>query len=403
MTLLEIYKTEPECLLTVVANDFEEAQWHDLAIHLGSNQKDPYNSAVVQNILPIIGNRVLWLKTTSAQQFLYTAIFENDAKMVRFILENFDNVRNGDGCIEEWISYIETALEILHGTLINDRNYSVLNVLFEYFKDDGCGVLFCVQQKDRDLFDRVLPHTDLPSTNTVTAYCWSKVFGLNEFQQILEPISCKIESLYELEFTLDWFNPEQKDIIEGTAKDLYESIVGGSYDGDRHVQFFNQCLNDQCDWKSLNFTCLSPLCLQKMVLLLSERHSVNARALISYFDIFNDDLASSIVSRFKDYPDLIVPRLSEIIRQKELSACAHRNDTEFAQQLVAGGADLYQALHELSAHKGWHNSNHPFVKDIVQSQHNAAGVVQHWINEQQSQTIANELDLCDAKFSNRKI
>ena len=403
MTLLDIYQTEPERLLNVAYSDFEDAQWHDLAIHLGSHQKNPYNTAVMQQILPIIGNRVLWLSTTSAQQFLYTAIFENDANMVRFVLENFEDVRNGDGCIEEWISYIETALEILHGTAINDRNYSVLNVLFEYFKDDGCGVLFCVRHEDRDLFDRVLPHTDLSSTNTVTAYCWSKVSGLNEFQQVLEPISCKIESLYEFEFTLDWFDPEQKDIVEGMAKDLYENIVGGYYDGDPHVQFFKQCLNDQCDWKSLNFTCLSALFLQKMVLLLSDRHSENARTIISYIDVFDDNLASLLVSRFKDYPDLIVPRLSEIIRHKELCACAHRNDTELAQQLVAGGADLYQALNELSAHKSWHNSNNPFIKNIVQSQYNAAGVAQHWINQQQSQTIANELDLCDAKFSNRKI
>lgn len=403
MNLLEIYKTEPERLLSVVDSDFEDTQWHDLAIHLGSHQKDPYNREVLQHILPIIGHRVLWLTTTSAQQFLYTAIFENDAKMVRFVLENFEDVRNGDGCIEEWISYLETALEILHGTAPNDRNYSVLDILFKHFKDDGSGVWFCVRHEDRDLFDRVLIHTDLPGTNTVTAYCWAKVYGLSEFQQILEPISCKIEALYEYKLTHDWFDSEKKDIVEGMAKDLYENIVGGSYDGDPHVQLFKQCLNDQCDWESLNFTCLSPLLLQKMVLLLSEQNLANARTLISHIDAFDDEMSHLIALRFKETPDLIVPRLSDISRHKELCACAHTMDKEFAQHLVAGGANLRHALEELSAEKGWHNSNNPFVKDIVEHQHKAASVVQHWLNEQQAQTIANELDMCDAKHSNKKI
>lgn len=401
MTLVDIYKTEPERLLNIARNDFDDGQWHDLAVYLGSYQKNPYNSLVLQRILPIIGNRVLWLSTTSAQQFLYTAVFENDAKIVRFVLDNFENVRNGDGCIEEWISYIETALEMLHEIEINDRDYSVLNVLFEYFKDDGCGVLFCVRREDRDLFDRVLPHTDSPNTNTVTAYCWAKVYDLNEFQKILEPIACKIESLYQLEFTYDW-NREKIDIVAERAKDLYETIVEGSYDSEPGVQLFKQCLNDQCDWKSLHFTC-SPLWLQKMVLLLSKRHPENASAILSHIDVFNDEMAALFVSQFQDRPDLIVPRLSKISRQKELCACAGRSDGELAQQLVSWGADLDQALDELSAQKGWHNSNNPFIQSIVQSQYNAAAVVQHWINERQAQTIANALNVCDGTFSNRKI
>jgi len=401
MTLVEIYKTEPERLLNSVYNDFEDGQWQDLAVYLGSHQKNPYNSAVLQRILPIIGNRVLWLSTTSAQQFLYTAVFENDANMARFVLDNFENVRSGDGCIEEWISYIETALEMLHDIEINDRDYSVLNVLFEYFKDDGCGVLFCVRREDRDLFDRLLPHTDVPSANTVTAYCWAKVYDLNEFQKILEPIACKIESLYELEFTYDW-NCEKTDIVAQTAKDLYENIVEGSYDSDPRVQLFKQCLNDQCDWKSLRFTC-SPLCLQKMVLLLSKRHPANASVVLSYIDVFHDEMAALFVAQFKDRPDLIVPRLSPISRQKELCACARRSDAELAQQLVCWGADLDHALEELSAQKGWHNSNNPFIQSIVQSQYNAAGVVQHWINERQAQLIANELHLRDGTLLSRKI
>lgn len=403
MTLLEIYKTKPERLVTVAYSDFDDAQWQDLAIYLGSNQKDPYNSEVIQQILPIIGNRLLWLTTTSAQQFLYTAIFNNDAKMARFILENFDNVRNGKGVIEEWMSYIETTLEMLHDVATNERNYSVLDVLFEHFKDDGSGVWFCVRKSDRDLFDRVLPNTDAPGANTVTAYCWATVYGLSEFQQILEPISCKIEALYEYELTQDWFDLDKKDVVTRMSNELYEQIVEGSYDSETPVQLFKEFLNDPCNWEQIDFTCLSSLCLQKMVLLLRERNTVNARALISYIDVFDDETSHVIALRFKDTPHLIVPRLSNTSRQKELCACARRSDKEFSQHLVAYGADLHQALEELSAKKGWHNSNDPFIKDIVEHENKAASVVQHWINEEQAQTIANALDAGDGKTSTRKL
>ena len=403
MTLLNIYKTEPKHLLDAVYSDFDDPQWQDLAVHLGSYQRDAYDAEVMRHLLPIIGNRVLWLNTTSAQQFLYTAIFHNDAVMVRFILEHFENVRNGPGVIEQWISYIQTALEMLHDIAIKDRNYNVLNVLFEYFKDDGCGVLFCVQNSDWDLFERVLSHTASPATNTVTAYCWAQISGLKEFQHILEPISCKIEALYECEWATDWFDREQKDVVARMAQDIYENIVEGCYDSQTPVQLFKECLNTPCNWTTINFASFSPLCLQKIVLLLSERNKENARTLISHIDAFDHEMSALIAGRFKDTPNLIVPRLSDISRQEELCTCARTSDKEFAQHLVAAGANLYHALDELSAKKGWHNSNHSFIKDIVQRQNDAASVVQHWINEQQAQTIANELNGWTGKSSNRKI
>lgn len=78
MTLLNIYKTEPKHLLNTTYSDFDDPQWQDLAVHLGSYQRDAYDAEVMRHLLPIIGNRVLWLNTTSAQQFLYTAIFNNE-------------------------------------------------------------------------------------------------------------------------------------------------------------------------------------------------------------------------------------------------------------------------------------------------------------------------------------
>ena len=59
-------------------SDFTDAQWQDLAMHLGSIQSETYDKDVMRHLLPMMGDRVLWLETTLAQQFLYTAIFNNE-------------------------------------------------------------------------------------------------------------------------------------------------------------------------------------------------------------------------------------------------------------------------------------------------------------------------------------
>lgn len=389
MNLLDIYKTNPKHLLDVVLSDFDDAQWQDLAIHLGSYQRDAYDGEVMRHLLPIIGNRVLWLNTTSAQQFLYTAIFNNDAVMVDFILNTFENVRNGTGVIEGWEGYVETAVQEKLGH--PQLSYAVLDRLLQTFDNKyGLGLLRCVQNKNLEVLRYMLPHSDA-ADDYFLAYRWAQVYGLLEFEEALNPLSDKLTALFGYRFEA-WVEEEDgdKERAQQVSDQLEQDILNGMYDGEPLAALYRKGCVGAIQWEKLLNTIHEDRV--RLALLWCGTAPYLAQEVLKTVDTIDDEMAHIVARCFRDHPEIVVTRLSEQQRCDELYNCAHHpQDKAFAQHLVKAGTDPQKVLVKLMEDEKKYSSVHPAFAHIQETRGNAVDVLRHWISEWQAQRIYERL------------
>lgn len=387
MTLLDIYKTDPKHLLDVVYSDFTDAQWQDLATHLGSYQCDAYEGEVIKHLLPMMGDRVLWLETTLAQQFLYTAIFNNDVQMVDFILNTFDNVRNGEGYIEGWESYVDIAIETKLDH--NEWSYAVLDRLLQDFDNThGWGVLRCVQKNNIEVLCYILPHSD-PALRYFIAYRWALVYGLTEVERILEPHSSKFHALFGFQFE-QWVEQEDTERALQAKEHLHNQILEGMCDHEPLAMVYRMGLehgsvDEQC------LTHVSNLDRTRLALLWCVGQNQLAKDVLTTVNTLDADLSHAVTEAFRDDWDLVIPRLTPEQRQNELYNCAHHPEHYmFAQQLVAYGADPQQTLLDLNESVF---SGLGFAMPKYEDERNKAlDILEHWMSQWQANVIYNELD-----------
>ncbi len=398
MTLLEIYKTEPERLLTIVYNDFEDTQWQDLAIHLGSHQIDAYDPDVIHHILPIIGNRVLWLNTTSAQQFLYTAIFKNDVDTVDFILNTFDNVRNGDGFIEGWEGYVEIAVgqKLQH----RDESYAVLDRLLQHFDNkQGHGLLRCVQKNDLEVLRYILPHSD-PARNYFFAHRWAQVYGLKDIDKILQPHSDMLHALFGY-YIEQWVEPDDIKKAKKAADELQTEILSGLHDHQPLSLVYRMGMKNGCI-DDIHLIHVNSEDRTRLALLWCQTQYSLAHDVLKTVEYFESDVAHQVVRNFRNQPETIIPRLSLEQRQSELYNCAHYPEHyTFAQQLVEYGADPHKTLLDLneSTFSGFGFS----LPKYENKRKKALETLERWISQWQAQNIQQTLGSVGGEHKPSKI
>lgn len=386
MTLLDIYQTEPERLFNVAYSDFEDTQWHDLAIHLGSHQSDSYDSEVIMHLLPIIGNRVLWLTTTSAQQFLYTAILQNDVKTVDFILNTFENVRNGEGCIEGWEGYVEIAIDqkLYH----NNWSYAVLDRLLQNFDNtQGHGLLRCVQKNNLDVLRYILPHSD-PARNYFFAYRWAQVYDLKEIEHFLQPQTNMLHALFGY-YIEQWVEPEDYEKAKTAANILQTEILNGLYDHQPLALAYRMGMENGC-LVDLNLTHVGNNDRARLVLLWSPTQLPLALNILETLEYFERDVVHEVVENFRNHPEIVIPRLSLEQRQSELYNCAHHPEHyTFAQQLVKYGADPEKTL--LDLYEKTFSGFGLLLTKYEDQRQKAVETFEEWISQWQAQSIQNTL------------
>lgn len=397
MTLLDIYKTEPKHLLNVAYSDFDDAQWQELVLHFGQNQNDPYDADVMRYLLPIMGDRILWLETTLAQQFLYTAIYKNDVQMVDFILNTFENIRNGDGYIEGWEGYVEIAVD--HKLNHSDWSYAVLDRLLQNFDNThGWGLLRCVQRNNSEVLRYILPHSDLAHSHCI-AYRWALVYGFTEIEQILEPHSSKFHALCGFQFE-QWVESEDKQQAQQAKENLHSQILSGMYDHDPLALLYRVGLkHGSVDQQDL--TQVSDSDRTRLALLWRASQTQLAKDVLTTVSTIDDELSHAVTEDFRNDWDIVIPRLTPEQRQNELYNCAHYPENyTFAQQLVAYGADPQQTLVDLNE-SVFSGLGFPALKKYEDARIKALETLQHWINQWQAQSIYDELgpDPCDKKPS----
>lgn len=397
MTPLELYHTQPRSLLRKTVDDFDDAQWHELAVYLGSYQRNAYDSAVMQHVLPIIGDRVLWLNTTSAQQFLYTAIFHNDAQMVDFILNTFEHVRNGKGVIEGWEGYVETAVqEKLNHT---DWSYAVLDRLLQTFDNRyGLGLLRCVQKNNIEVLRYILPHSD-PSDDCFFAYRWAQVYGLAEIETVLDPVSDKLMALFGYRFD-PWVESNDKQRAQHAADRLEQTILSGAYDHEPLSALYRLgCIGSIEHSKLLNVGGDERV---RLALLWSDTHPSLAQEVLKSVDVVDDEFSHSVTRCFRDHPQIVIPRLSEHKREAELYNCAHHPEHKnFAQHLVEAGVDSQQVLERLMEHRN--TPVHPAFAQWGTTRSTAVEVLQGWISEWQAQKIYTAMGAVEGVSTTSKL
>lgn len=380
MTLLDIYKKNQRLLLDMNFGDFEDAQWHDLAIHLGGNQTDAYDPDVICHILSIIGNRGLWLNITSAQQFLYRAIFQNDVRTVDFILNTFENVRNGDGFIEGWEGYVEIAInqKLNH----NDWSYAVLDRLLQHFDNKkGHGLLRCVQKNNSEVLQYILPHSD-PAYNYFFAHRWAQVYGLNDIEQILQPHTNMFHALFGY-YIERWVEPDDYTKAQDAVIRLKTDILNGLYDHQSLALMYRMGIKNGC---VDNLTEVNNEDRVRLALLWCQIQPDLAHDILKTVEHFESDVVHKVVHNFRNHPDTVIPRLSNQQRQVELYNCAHHPEHDtFAQKLVEYGADPQQTLLDLNERT---SSSFGFMLQKYQDNRNkAVETLEAWISQWQAQTI----------------
>ena len=388
MTLVDIYKTNQRLLLNIVDNDFEDTQWQDLAIHLGNHyisyHTDEYDPDVIRHILPIIGNRVLWQTITSAQQFLYTAIFQNDAQTVDFILNTFENVRNDEGRIEGWEGYVETAVEqkLQH----SNWSYDVLDRLLQNFDNTkGHGLLRCVQKNNLDVLRYIFPHSD-PARNYFFAYRWAQVYELKDIEHFLQPHTNMLHALFGY-YIEQWVEPEDREKAKTAATVLQTEILNGLYDHQPLALAYRMGMENGC-LGDLNLTHVSNNDRARLVLLWSATQLPLALDVLETLEYFEHDVAHEVVENFRNHPEIVIPRLSSEQRQDELYNCAHHPEHyTFAQQLVKYGADPHKTLLDLNETTF---SGFGLTK-YEDERKKAVETLEEWISQWQAQSIQNTL------------
>lgn len=395
MALLDIYKTEPERLLNAAHSDFDDMQWQDLAIHLGSYQQDAYDQNVMRHLLPIIGNRVLWLRTTSAQQFLYTAIFNNDVEIVDFILNTFENVRNGKGVIEGWEGYVETAVQekLDHPSW----SYAVLDRLLQHFDNRyGLGLLRCVQHNNLEVLHYILPHSD-PSDDYFFAYRWAQVYNLTECERILNPLSDKFSALFGYRFD-PWVEDDDQDRVRQISDQLEQDILGGLYDHEPLAALYCAACHGSMQHSDLLNAHSEDR--TRLALLLCDNHPHVALEILKTIEALDDEVSYSVVRNFRHHPNVVIPILSESQRESALYNCAYQPEYKnFAKLLVDAGADPQKVLKKMMDNQNLH----VFHQLDHGRSDNALNLMHEWISEWQAQTICEHLGTVDAGSKVSKI
>lgn len=398
MTLVDIYKTNQRSLLGVGVDDFDDAQWHDLTIHLGDEYFDAYDPDVICYILPIIGNRVLWLNTTSAQQFLYTAIFQNDVQTVDFILNTFDNVRNGDGFIEGWDGYVEIAIH--RKIRNNDWSYAVLDRLLQNFANKhGQGLLRCVQKNNIDVLLHILPYSD-PSQDYFFAHRWAQVYGLKDIEKILQPHSDMLHALFGY-YIEQWVEPDDINEARKAADKLQTEILSGLHDHQPLCLVYRMGMKNGCI-DDIHLIHVNSEDRTRLALLWCHTQWALAHDVLKTVEYFERDVAHQVVQNFRNQPETIIPRLSSEQRQSELYNCAHHPEHyTFAQLLVEYGADPHKTLLDLneSTFSGFGFS----LPKYEDKRNKALETLERWISEWQAQTIREHLGAVDAGSKISKI
>lgn len=384
--LVELYQTAPEKLLTIKIDDFDAAQWQDLAQHLCRSPSDPYDLHVVCHILSLIGRQELFEGITVAAYFLHTAIVQEDIQTIDFILDNFENLDVQQDHNHDFPSYLEAAVDNINAG--HDQCYIVLERLLTQFSDRGPALMSAVRWDNCDVVSKLLPHSD-PSFDFCLAYRWAQVYNFHDIENILEPLSNKIHALFGYSVGR-WYEPEDQNIAQKREFVLRERIENNAFN-EPLALLYTQGLN-----KTLlahEFNTLSSEDVYVLTMLWKNQCLDNAHTALKSVECFKDNHAHDLIKHFRSASEIIAPRLSSKSQQRILVECAFNSDRWLADCLFAHGTNANQALERLGNPSSMLKIHTvPAIARNLKKREAAWEVLNNWINEWQAQKIREGID-----------
>jgi len=351
MTLLQLYQSAPQDLLKIDLSQRSDEEHVELVRHLGETQPREYDPVVLRHILQHLGNVVVWPNpdTTFAAHFLYMAIAAGDAQTVEWIVDTFEDVRTGEGATFGWGPYVEGAVGAFNGS------YDVLQILVRHFQDDGVGLIEAVRNNNAPLVGFLLPYSN-PLIYNCQPYVLGRVFNHCDVCALLEPVSPKIDALFNLTFT--WKGEDEHQALEARNA-LEKELLEGQYNSEMGVQLYTAVFDTPHTIDSL-VSQLDANVVQKIALLWNTQDPQKARRLLGVMtQIDNSDTHNhflyQFVKAFHTTPELLMPLFTSEQRTEALRHCATADatHTELALQLMEAGADVDKILNALSPTKVW--------------------------------------------------
>lgn len=385
--LVELYQTAPEKLLTIQIDDFDAAQWRDLAKCLCLNPTESYNAHVVRHILSLIGRQELFEGITVAADFLHTAIVQEDIQTIDFILATFENLDMQDHN-PDFPSYLEAAVDNINAG--RDQTHMVLDRLLTHFSDRRGALMKAVHWGNVEMVTKLLPHSN-PLYSFCLPYRWAQVYNCQEIENILAPLSNKIYALFG--YTTGrcgrWSEPEDQNIAKKLEIVLREQIEHNAFD-EPLAQLYTRGLHNNLFVHEFN--ALSSEDVYVLAMLWKNECLDNAHTALKSLECFQDNHAHDLIKHFCSASDIIVPRLSPKAQQGILVECALNIDQMLADCLFAQGVDVNQALKRLinpSSFSQMHTN--PAIARNLEKREAAYRVLGHWINEWQARKIHNTI------------
>lgn len=384
--LVDLYKTNPKALLGATLNDFDAAQWDELARYLCRAPSQFYDTTVVCHILSLIGHQEFFDDVTVAGYFLHTAIVQEDVRTIDFILDNFKNLDGQQHQNTDFPSYLEAAVDNINAG--RDQNYVVLDRLLTQFFDPGDALMSAVRWGNCDVVSKLLPHSD-PSFDFCLPYRWAQVYNFHAIEHILDPLSNKIYALFG--YTLDrWYEPEDQNIAKTREIVLRERIETNTFNEPLALLYTKGLSNKLSvhEFKDLNSEDVYVLSM-----LWKNECLDNVRTVLESTQLFENHHGHDLLKHFREFFEIIVPRLSAKAQQKVLVECAFNNDRVVANCLVAHGVDVHEA-HTRLGNTGalLKMRNITAIARNLEKREAAAHVLECWINEWQAQKIYSSLE-----------
>lgn len=165
---------------------FSTAQLDALAIKIAQEQK--YDPPMMEVLLPVLETAAIWNTIAFPRQLLYFAITQQDTPLVDKLLK-MECVNSSDGITPGWCSYLE------HAVYPTAANTDILARLLAVFSDsDGMALLRAVQQKNVNLVNLLLPHSNIAAEHFFATQ-WALMHN-SDLVEVLTRVSCPVETLY---------------------------------------------------------------------------------------------------------------------------------------------------------------------------------------------------------------
>ena len=169
----------------------------------------------IEVLLPFVHDQTAWGTDNMASYLVYAACVENDLNLLEKLLTYPHVYKKPDGTpkkgIEGWSGYLESHI-YGKGNDEEAPSVAIAKRLAEFFKDEsGLGLLRCIQIRNHQLFDVVLPHSNIEACNYFVYY-EALISQDQYFIDKLSPLCNKMQTLFGINYRFPFeLNDEEQE------------------------------------------------------------------------------------------------------------------------------------------------------------------------------------------------